>query len=267
MSQPGAERCYLNATWTNLYCNAQFAGQTFDSEKLQRELDALPRDGKYFTIVQFDEGVKYHRLPPDTLVFGCCAGDVPIPLVYESAFFRDCTPRAYDGRVVLACFVGNFNTHPIRRAMVEEIQALSLRKPPFYFIVDGTDKYDLYLQSMDWARFCLAPRGFGRQSFRFYEALKLGCVPVYVWDDIEWLPFREIIDYNKLCISIHSSKLGSLDERLRAVTREEWQAMRHYYESVKHLFTLEGICTYLNALSRSEMPPATPSAAAKALLF
>jgi len=36
----------------------------------------------------------------------------------------------------------------------------------------------------------LAPRGYGRSSFRLTEAIQMGRVPVYVYDDMEWLPYR-----------------------------------------------------------------------------
>lgn len=37
--------------------------------------------------------------------------------------------------------------------------------------------------------FILAMRGAGSQSFRFYEALALGRVPIYVYKDLLWLPY------------------------------------------------------------------------------
>lgn len=37
--------------------------------------------------------------------------------------------------------------------------------------------------------FSLAPRGLGRTSFRLFETMHLGLIPIYVWDDYEWLPY------------------------------------------------------------------------------
>ena len=56
------------------------------------------------------------------------------------------------------------------------------------------------------SRFALAPRGYGRSSFRFYEIFELGTIPIYIWNDKNWLPFQDVIDYNKLCIVLHISK-------------------------------------------------------------
>jgi hypothetical protein len=35
----------------------------------------------------------------------------------------------------------------------------------------------------------LAPRGWGRTSYRLAEIIQLGRIPVYVYDDYEWLPY------------------------------------------------------------------------------
>lgn len=239
------KRKYINATWTNLYCNSFFKHATYDSAKLQHELDALPRDGKYFTVVQFDEGVKHHTLPPDTLVFGCSEGDEPIPLVYESKVMDDFARKRknWDEKPILASFVGSL-THPVRAQLEAYIKELCLESTDsgrdYYFNICA-DQYELFLSITRNSKFCLAPRGFGRSSFRFYEALKLGSVPVYIWDDIEWLPFKDKINYSRLCISLRVDSLSQLDEILRAVTREQYDDMRAYYEEIKHLFTFSGM--------------------------
>ena len=38
--------------------------------------------------------------------------------------------------------------------------------------------------------FNLAPRGYGRSSFRLSEIVQLGHVPLHVWDDTPWLPYN-----------------------------------------------------------------------------
>ena len=35
----------------------------------------------------------------------------------------------------------------------------------------------------------LAPRGFGRSSYRLAEIVQIGRIPVYMYDDIRWLPY------------------------------------------------------------------------------
>lgn len=51
--------------------------------------------------------------------------------------------------------------------------------------------------------FTLCPRGLGRASFRFYEALSVSSIPVYIWDDREWLPFADRIPWGDIIVSIN----------------------------------------------------------------
>jgi hypothetical protein len=39
----------------------------------------------------------------------------------------------------------------------------------------------------------LAPRGVGPTSFRLYEVLQMGLVPIYVWSDTRWLPYAPYV--------------------------------------------------------------------------
>ncbi len=226
---------YLNATWTNLYCNAQFAQTPFDSEKLQQELDSCAST-IFFTVVQYDRGVEYHNMPAHILIFGCCMGDMPIPLTYKSSQLVD--PRkSWDEKKTFCSFVGAL-THPVRSCLINHLKTLP-REKYFYQISDSDTA--LYREKSADSKYCLAPRGFGRASFRFYEVLKLGSIPVYIWDDVEWLPFRGVVDYTKLCVSIHWSEISRLDEILDSITESDYENMRAYYKNVEHYFTYKGI--------------------------
>ena len=47
--------------------------------------------------------------------------------------------------------------------------------------------------------FNLAPRGFGRTSYRLAEIIQTGRIPIYLYDDYEWLPYRGTnISFNSL---------------------------------------------------------------------
>ena len=48
------------------------------------------------------------------------------------------------------------------------------------------DSYGAYMRS---SKLSLAPRGSGRTSYRLSEILQSGRVPVYLYDDVEWLPY------------------------------------------------------------------------------
>lgn len=40
------------------------------------------------------------------------------------------------------------------------------------------------------SNFTLAPRGHGSSSFRMYEALQLGSIPIYIWQYDPLIPFQ-----------------------------------------------------------------------------
>jgi hypothetical protein len=102
----------------------------------------------------------------------------------------------------------------------------------------------LYLNIMSKSRFTLAPRGYGRTSFRLYEALRLGSIPVYIYDE-PWLPYTEEIDWSKMAVLVHVDELGGIYERLCSITEDEVAAMLAYYKKHSHLFSYEGMCEYI----------------------
>ena len=79
----------------------------------------------------------------------------------------------------------------------------------------------------------------------FFECFKLGTIPIYVWNDKNWLPFQNIINYEKLCISIHISEILTLENRLCAIDETRYNSMIQYYCEIKHLFELEGMTTQI----------------------
>ena len=103
----------------------------------------------------------------------------------------------------------------------------------------------MFIQTTIDSKFVLAPRGYGRSSFRFFEILQLGSIPIYVWNDINWLPFKEVIDYTKLCIVIHVSELHSLKNMIEAIDETRYNKMIEYYEKIKHLFELDGMSKHI----------------------
>jgi hypothetical protein len=50
-----------------------------------------------------------------------------------------------------------------------------------------------------------------------------------------------LIDYKKLCVSLHISEINKLEDILLSITEDEYKQMFEYYEEIKHLFELEGM--------------------------
>jgi len=76
-------------------------------------------------------------------------------------------------------------------------------------------------------RYALCIRGAGNFSFRFYEALSFGRIPILFDTDCE-LPFSNIIDWSKHIIFINEEKIDELpsilkqDKRCMLSNRELW---------------------------------------------
>ena len=53
-----------------------------------------------------------------------------------------------------------------------------------------------FKQSNKWindisdTKFNYAPRGYGRTSFRISEIIQIGRIPIYIYDDIPWIPYE-----------------------------------------------------------------------------
>lgn len=238
---------YLDVFWTNLYVNADQFGKPYDKNALQGWLDRLPL-GKYFTIVQHDDGIR-ERLPPGTVVFASGGGKgqgskiCPVPLIYldqKDRLEKYALENQSKPRDIFFSFVGSI-THGVRHQMLRYTGY-----PDIKTHITGwsnqvsTNNQEIFLDLTQRSVFAGCPRGYGETSFRLFEVMKLGAIPVYIWEDRKWLPFQGKIDYSKLCVLVPGSELPNLYERLKKISPEEITSMREYYQSVKHFFTLEG---------------------------
>lgn len=66
------------------------------------------------------------------------------------------------------------------------------------------------------SKFILALRGYGLNSFRFFEALSLGVPPVLVSDDCA-LPYAHLIDYDRFCVRVDEHDAAVVERIKEAV--------------------------------------------------
>lgn len=69
-----------------------------------------------------------------------------------------------------------------------------------------------YIKNILDSDLCLAVKGDGNASVRFYEILSLGRIPLFV-DTESLLPFEDKINYEDFIVRVDYSKLGSLPKR------------------------------------------------------
>lgn len=213
-SDPETERIFIPVSWTTIYIENKIAG-------LQQALDSLDRGKKYFTVAQHDDAIR-ESLPPDTMQFnaGGNGNGIPIPLI--------CSPIP-DGLIprhspsILASFVGSV-THPHRANMLVTLQ----NNPDYVFRAkrwtEGVSDVELrtFIDITTRSIFCLCPRGYGKSSFRMYESLQLGAIPVYIHDDGDpWSPFMDELDWSEFSVLIPASQISSIDSRLKSIVAQE----------------------------------------------
>jgi hypothetical protein len=233
---------YIDVFWTNIFSNTESVGEVYPD--IQRILDhELDPNGTYFTICQFDDG-PLERLPQLTTIFssGCNrrhGNVVPIPLIC-SPIPKNSTPN--NDKTQFASFIGSL-THPIR----DELITIFAGNKKYRFSCGSwtsrvSDKsLQLFLDVTASSRFTLCPRGYGRASFRLYEAMQLGSVPVYI-SDHHVLPWAEELDWEEFCVIVDAAKVPDIDRILTRITDKKYERMRKRAKEIyPAYFSLEGV--------------------------
>lgn len=226
------ERSYLPIFWTTYHSRNNFG----HDEKALRRVENFCKSIREpcFTVSQYDDGVVVD-LPKNILSMSAGGqGDIALPLTRYAWNNIERGENKY-----LASFVGNLKTcaamSDIRKRMIEELSG----KEGFYFY-DTSKSFGPFKEIMLQSKFAICPRGYGRTSFRMYEALQMGTVPVYI-SDYHWLPFEKYVDWNRLAICITPDKMCSLPERLRSYSDDQINEMAKYGKEVwNRYFSYQG---------------------------
>jgi hypothetical protein len=161
---------YLPITWTAYYKQANYAADKIRMHQLQKFLNGLNPAKRYFTIVQWDDGI-LHQLPRNTFVFAMGSkGDYQLPLI--------CQPHQWNfpnaPRDIPVSFIGRI-THPIREKIIDKYA-----KEKDWYISTKNHSLPEFCRILARSKYVLCPRGYGVTSFRIAEALQYGAAPVYI---------------------------------------------------------------------------------------
>jgi len=223
---------YLPIMWTGYHIRNNWGN---DFHSVQQFCNSLPKDNTYFTIVQYDDGIKIDM--PNLITFSCCGNksnvlnDVPIPLICD----RHNVKKKNDD--FLVSFIGRIGSK-VRPKMFSELSG----KPGFH-LQDSGDNTSLFLEYLTRSTFSLCPRGYGISSFRLYESLEIGSIPIYIVgdDDEFWLPFSKDVDWEKASILLKESQICKIPEIVHTMNISEIEERRSYINSIyETYFTMEG---------------------------
>jgi hypothetical protein len=208
---------YLPVMWTNFYISRNFGNG--DMKDLQQFINSLDRKKKYFTVIQYDDGILQDLSDLDIVVFGSGGGGslkvpdknlgISIPLM--------CLPNPNINRNrdrdILCSFIGVIQGRHIIR---EKIRDMYQHK----FVIRENMGYNNFADMMERSIFSLCPRGYGATSFRICESLQYGSIPVYVYDK-PWFPWNNRFDFNDIGISVHESEIEKIEDIIKSKTSSE----------------------------------------------
>jgi hypothetical protein len=250
MKEGSDDRKLIPIHWTAVYNHRVKEGLGDNTpnghlrQRLRRYIESLPKEGKYFVVCTHDDAPT-EELPPDTVIFAAGGNarkiDHPIPLT--------CGPHTEiqdPVRTVFCSFVGSV-THPLRERVLRALY----QKPGV--MIDATewkeqvqqDRAKTFKNIAQNSIFSLCPRGYGSTSYRLYESIQLGSIPVYV-SDRQLLPWSDDINWQDFCILVSPNEIDDLYERLTSMTGSQVRKMQENLSVMweKH-FSVESSCRHI----------------------
>lgn len=186
---------YLPFFWANWHLLHDY-GKT-GKEELQNEMGRLILDKqKTFTVYQND----FPPLADLENIISLRGGqqkedEIAIPLLCsEHKIFRKYHKK------YLASFTGREWTHKIRQELREIIE-----NDKRYFYQDCNLGAEFFIKKTLQSYCALCPRGNGSSSFRFFEAMQLGTVPIHI-GDIDIRPFKKSINWDEISFYFKTPK-------------------------------------------------------------
>lgn len=205
---------YLPIQWTSYLIGQDYGKNIKELNDFCKNLTMQYPEKRYFTIVQYAGGP---LVEIDNCIVFSSGGmfntprltnqsHINLPLITSPHDYRNKNKYVYK-----VSYLGR-NTHPVRQALEENFSSLegySVKN----LKSDGVKNKDMkkFRKIMSSSIFSLCPRGYGPASFRFYESLEMGAIPIYVSDKFI-LPYTDIIDWEKLCLLVGLNDIESIPD-------------------------------------------------------
>eukprot|EP01041_Mallomonas_annulata_P000156 gene156-260_t len=204
----------------------------------------------YIAVSQDDEGIgALQQSFPNILTLSAGGyGHIPIPLIKGELEYRE-PPADFKWDVG---FVGKRGTHVMRSEMFGEVKCVTKSLNMSLSMQPRSSWQD----DIHSTKFNLAPRGFGRTSYRAAEVVQLGRIPVYIYDDVSWMPYKGTDkDFHHIGFV---SQIGHINEAMTAMhakTKDEIRAMLTRVKNVRHHYTYSGLLTQMEQFFSDPLGP------------
>jgi hypothetical protein len=138
-------------------------------------------------------------------------------------------------------------THPLRERVLRALY----QKPGV--VIDATewqekvqqDRARMFKTAAQHSVFNLCPRGYGSTSYRLYESIQLGSIPVYV-SDRQLLPWNDELDWNEFCVTVNPYEIDDLYYRLTTMTGTQVRKMQETLRGLwERHFSVEASCQHI----------------------
>ena len=244
------KRKLIPVHWTAVYNHRirEGLGEGTPNSKVRRELqsylDSLPKNDSYFIVCTHDDAPA-ENLPPDTQIFSAGGNsskiDVTIPLTCSS--HKEISDPI---RTIPISFVGSI-THDIRQKLLMFVN----QKPGVFLQVFewqeniSPERSQNFKNVTQNSMFTLCPRGYGATSYRLYESIQLGSIPVYV-SDKHLLPWSDEIDWNDFCVIIKPHQIEEIFDMTLGMQNKRFKEMQSNLIGMweKH-FSIEASCMHI----------------------
>jgi hypothetical protein len=223
---------YLPIWWTTYYSRNNFGHDDRANKLLHGFVVSIKEP--WFTISQYDDGIILNTIPGKSISMNAGGvGDIPLPL---TCFPRNDNPQRLPEKY-LASFVGNLATYkPWRQEFEDELKNI----PGFHIVDSKHGKDEGFEEIMLSSRFALCPRGYGRTSFRLYEAMQMGTIPIYI-SDAHWLPFKDVLNWEDFCVIVSSDMIQYIPSIINNFSLDQTKSMALKCKQVwKEYFSYEG---------------------------
>jgi hypothetical protein len=204
---------------------------------LKKLIPLLRPDVPYLTLVQNDEGLGHFQLMDNILVLSAGGnGHVPVPLYKQEEPLTE-NPRSE--RKWLLSYAGSLGHAPqdMRYRMHNYLsQAANGSYAHFY-----VQRQKAWKNLMEDSWVSLAPRGVGRTSYHLMEIIQRGHIPVHIYLDVPWVPYRKLYE-EKVGFAVTVEDLPSLLRTLRNMTSQDFLKQQQRIASYREThFTPKGV--------------------------